>query len=82
MSDAAQVLHSTDRRAGCAALPRISARHVLLSYMTSYGHPLQAIGKRAFSSTTHTSALATKLLQLNTDHSMHKTTAATHEYIE
>ena len=82
MSDAAQVLHSTDRRAGCAALPRISARHVLLSYMTSYGHPLQAIGKRAFSSTTHTSALATKLLQLNTDHSMHKTTAATREYTE
>ena len=64
----------------------ISARARFLEHltapMTSYDQPVKVMSKRSFSSTRHTSALATKLLQLHTDPSVYKTTAATHECTE
>ena len=54
----------------------------LTAPMTSYDQPVKVMSKRSFSSTRHTSALATKLLQLHTDPSVYKTTAAAHECTE
>ena len=64
----------------------ISARARFLEHltapMTSYDQPVQVMNKRSFSGASHISALATKLLQLHTDDSMYKTTAAQHDCAE